>query len=150
MDIRYISAKLFLVLALICFVVGAALFRTGSPPDIFIFSSPLAMVLFPRLIPFALGVVSACFGLVYFVIEKSFRRHARVSLTLVQMAFLLVGVFGHIVIVRFWWRVLGEDHATHLPVPLWSVMLFNVSITISVIVLLLNIFLGKRTPIGKA
>jgi hypothetical protein len=89
------------------------------------------MVLFPRLIPFPLGIISACFGLVYLVIEKSFRRHARVSLTLVQMTFLLVGVFGHIVIVRFWWRVLGEERATNLSMPLWSVMLFNVSITVS-------------------
>jgi hypothetical protein len=148
MSAKYISAKLFFVLALVCFVVGAALFRNDLPGGIY--SNPVSTVLFPRLIPFPLAIISACLGLVYFVIEKSFRRNARVSLTLVQIAFLLVGVFGHIVIVRFWWRVLGEEHATNLPMPLWSVMLFNVSIVISFIVFFLNIFLSKRAPMQQA
>ena len=147
MSAKYVSAKLFFVLALVCFVVGAALFRNDLPGGIY--SSPLSMVLFPRLIPFPLAIISACLGLVYFVIEKDFRRNARVSLTLVQIAFLLAGVFGHIVIVRFWWRVLGEEHATNLPMPLWSVMLFYVSIVISFIVFFLNIFLSKRAPMQQ-
>lgn len=148
MGAKYISAKLFFVLALVCFVIGAALFRTDLSRGIF--SSPLSIVFFPRLMPFSLGIVSACFGLVYFFIEKSFKRHARVSLTLAQMTFLLLGVFGHIVILRFWWRVLGEEQATNLAMPLWSVMLFYVSITVSLIVFLLNISLSKRMPIQKA
>ena len=148
MSAKYISAKLFFVLALACFVVGAALSHNDLPGGIY--SNPLLMVLFPRLIPFSLAIISACVGLAYFVAEKSFRRNARVWLTLVQITFLLVGVFGHIVIVRFWWRVLGEEHATNLPVPLWSVVLFIVSIVISFVVFLLNIFLSKRAPMQKA
>jgi hypothetical protein len=108
MSAKYISAKLFFVLALACFVVGAALSHNDLPGGIY--SNSLLMVLFPRLIPFPLAIISACVGLVYFVAEKSSRRNARVWLTLVQITFLLVGVFGHIVIVRFWWRVLGEEH----------------------------------------
>jgi hypothetical protein len=148
MDAKYISAKLFFVLALVCFVIGGALFRTDSSRAMF--SSPLSTVLFPRLLPFSLGIVSACFGLVYFFIEKSFKRQARVSLTLAQITFLLLGVFGHIVILGFWWRVLGEEQAINLAMPLWSVMLFYISITVSLIVFLLNIFLSKRMPIQKA
>ena len=144
MNVRYISTKLFFVLALVCFVVGVALFRSDLPRAIY--SSPLSMVLFPRLIPFPLAIISACFGLVYFVIEKTLRRNARVSLTLLQITFLLVGVFGHIVIVRFWWRVLGEEHAANLSMPLWGVMLFHVSIAVSFIIFLLNINYENSNP----
>ncbi len=148
MNAKYISAKLFFVLALVCFLAGAALFRNDLPGGIY--SNPLSMVLFPRLIPFPLAIISACLGLVYFVIEKGYRRNARVSLTLVQITFLLLGVLGHIAIVRFWWRVLGEEHATNLPMPLWSEMLFIVNILISFIVFFLNIFLSKRAPMQQA
>ena len=148
MATRYIPAKLFLALALVSFAVGAALFRRELPLDMYLY--PLGTLIFPRLIPLALGIISAAFGLIYLFVEKGYKRNLSISLTLVQIAFLLVGVFGHTIITRYWWRVLGDEQATNLPLPLWSVMLLLSGFSISAVAFLLNIFLVNRAPLRKA
>jgi hypothetical protein len=148
MDNRYIPAKLFFVLATVCVAIGAALFRPEWPLDMDL--NPIVLIFTPRLIPFAVAIISAAFGLVFLAIERNFKWPVSVPLTLVQIAFFLGGVFGHTVLTRFWWRVLGEEHATNLQLPLWSVMLYLFAFTISVVVFFLNIFLGSRTLSRKA
>jgi hypothetical protein len=148
MNYRYIPAKLFLGLTLVCIAVGVALFRTGLPVDMYL--NPLAMLLLPRLIPFALAIISVGFALIYLVTERNFNRRVSVPLTLVQITFLLLGVFGQSVITRFWWQVLGGKQTANAPIPLWSVILGAFAPAASVLVFLLNIFSGKRIPLSKA
>ena len=142
------SAKLFFGLALVSAVIGAALFRRDLPLDMYLF--PLAVLNIPRLIPFGLGIISIGFGLAYLLMERGSKRRFSVPLTLVQIAFLLTGVFGQIILTRFWWRVLGEEQATNLPLPVWSAMLIVLGFPTSFLAFLANIFVGSRSPFRKA
>ena len=122
MSSRYIAAKLFFVLSALCALVGIILFRRGAIgsglrwED---YANPLFFVTIPRLIPFAASILSACFGLVYFGIERRFKRPANIFLVLVHMTSFLLAILGHATLVGFWWRVLGDEHA-NIPLPLWA------------------------------
>jgi hypothetical protein len=145
---KYIPAKLFLGLTLLCFAVGVALFRPGLPVDFYL--NPLTMLLLPRLIPFSLAIISAVFGLICLIIERNFNRRVSIPLILVQITLLLLAAFCQNVIVRFWWQVLGDQQTTNPPIPLWSVMLGASALVLSFVIFLLNIFSAKQPALRKA
>jgi len=76
-------------------------------------------VMLPKLIPFAAAILSACFGLAYFGLERNFRRPPNIQLVLVHLVSYLLAILGHVTLVRFWWRVLGDEHA-NTPLPIWA------------------------------
>ena len=78
----------------------------------------LFLVMIPKLVPFAASILSACFGLVYFGFEKKLKRPLNVPLALVHLVSYLLAISAHLTLARFWWRVLGEEHATNTPLPL--------------------------------
>lgn len=143
-----LSARLFAGAAFLSALLGVILFRGGLPLEFYV--NPLFLLMFPRLIPFAFAIVSAGFALLYFGFERRLKRHASVPLAVAQLISLLVGAFGHSVIVRFWWRVLGEEQATGLPVPLWSVMLSMSAFMLSLVIFVVNIFWSMRRAPRKA
>jgi hypothetical protein len=104
----------------------------------------------PRLIPFAVAIVLAGFALLYFGFERKLKRPASVLLAVAQLILLLLGALGHSVIVRFWWRVLGEEQATGLPMPLWSVMLSMSAFMLSLVIFVVNIHWSMRGTLRKA
>lgn len=151
MNTRYVAAKLFFVLASLCALVGAALFQRsviGIGLTIKEDLNPLFLVMIPRLIPFAVSILSVCFGLVYFAFEKKFKRPVSVSLALVHLVSFLLAVLGHATLVHFWWRVLGEEHATNTPLPLWAGMLMIAAFAVCCLVFAVNIFWSmSRAPL---
>jgi hypothetical protein len=149
MGSRYVAAKLFLVLAALCAFVGAVLFRRGviglglSGED---YLDPLNWILIPRLIPFAASILSGCFGLVYFGLEKVLKRPANIPLVLGHLVGYLLGILGHATMVHFWWRVLGDEHAIKLPFPLWASALEWVGFLMCAVAFGANIFLSVPRP----
>jgi hypothetical protein len=122
MNSRHIASKLFFALAALCSLAGVAAFRLNVTPigltrDAILDAVVLVMV--PRFIPFAASILSAGFGLFYFVLERNFNRPPNISLVLVHLVSFLLAIVGHMTLVRFWWRVLGDEHAT-IPLPVWA------------------------------
>lgn len=151
MNLRYVAAKLFFVLAVLCALVGAVLFRRGAIGSGLTggdYLNPLFLVMLPKLIPFAASILSACFGLVYFGFEKKFKRPVNVPLALVHLVSYLLAILAHATLVRFWWRVLGEERATNTPLPLWAGMLTVTAFAVCFLVFGVNIFWSmSRTPL---
>jgi hypothetical protein len=143
MNSRYVAAKLFFILAALFVLVGAVLFRrsvTGSGLTGTLYLHPIFWVEIPRLIPFAASIFSACFGLVYYGVEKKFKRPASIPLALIHLVSYVLAILGHATLVRFWWRVLGEEKATNIPVPLWAGILMVIAIPVCLLAFGLNIF----------
>ena len=151
MNSRYIAAKLFFALSALCAVAGIILFRRspiGSGLTGEDYLNPLFFVLIPKLIPFAASILSACFGLVYFGLEKTFQRPANIFLVLLHLSSFVLAILGHATLVGFWWRVLGEEHA-NIPVPLWAGGLMMVAAALCVLTFGMNIFRTmSRSPLA--
>lgn len=141
---RYLPAKLFFGLAILSAIVGAAMFRRGLPAEFYL--DPLFLLLLPRLMPFAVAILSACLGMIYYALERGLKRPLNSSLAIVHLASYMLMVFGYWIITHFWWRVLGEEQATNLRVPLWSVMLAIFAFGIGCLAFVLNLSLSMRTP----
>jgi len=122
MSSRYFAAKLFFCLAFLCAVVGAVLNRHGNLDVIYLV--PLTLLVLPRLIPFAAAILSVCFGLVYFALEKKFKRPFNVPLTLIHLVSYLLAFLGHATMLRYVSRALSEANATNNPLPVWASLLF--------------------------
>jgi hypothetical protein len=151
MNSRYVAAKLFFALAALFALVGAALFRRGvigsglTRTD---YLNPLFLVVIPRLIPFAASILSACFGLVYYGVEKKFKRPANMPLTLIHLVSFVLAILCHATLVRFWWTVLSEENPTNTPLPSSASLLMVAALTMSLLAFGVNIFRGiSRTPL---
>jgi hypothetical protein len=114
MNPRYPAAKLFFVLA--------ALFA-----------------LIPRLIPFGAFILSMLFGLVYYRVEKKFKRPANIPLTLIHLVSFVLAVLAHATLVRFWWTVLGQENTLGTAPPSWASLLTVAALTVSLFAFGLNI-----------
>jgi hypothetical protein len=148
MTTRYLAAKLFFGLAIISACLGVVIFRRGLPTEFYF--NPLFLLLLPRLMPFSVAILSACFGVIYFAFERNLKRQLSTPLTLVHLICYVLTVFGYSVITRFWWRVLGEEQATNLPMPLWSVLLAMTSIAIGCLAFVANLSSSIWRPSRKA
>ncbi len=150
MNSRYVIPNLFFVLAAFCALVGTALFRRdviGSGLTAEDYLNPLYWITIPRLIPFTASGLSVCFGLVYLGLEKKFKRPPNIALALVHLASYLIALLGHATLVRFWWRVLGEEHA-NIPLPLGAGILTGLGFTICFLAFGVNIFRSlSRAPL---
>jgi len=152
MKSRYIAAKLFVVLAAFCALVGIALFQydlNGSgltAPD---YLNPLMFVMLPKLIPFAAAILSASFGLLYFGLERNFRRPPNIPLVLVHLVSYLLAILGHVTLVRFWWRVLGDEHA-NIPLPIWAGGLEVTAFVVCCLAIATNVFSSFSTAVNVA
>jgi hypothetical protein len=151
MNSRYVAAKLFFVLAALFALVGAALFRRGvigsglKETD---YLNPLFLVVIPRLIPFAASILSACFGLVYYGVEKKFKRPANIPLTLIHLVSFVLAILSHATLVRFWWTVLGEENPTNTPLPSSASILMVTALTMTLLAFGVNIFWAmSSTPL---
>jgi hypothetical protein len=148
---RYIATKLFFVVSALCALAGIILFRRdeiGSGLTGQDYANPLFLIVIPRLIPFAASMLSATFGLVYFGFEKKFERPANISLVWVHLTSFLLAILGHATLMGFWWRVLGDEHAS-IPLPLWASLLMIVASAVCFLAFGVNIFLSiSRTPLG--
>lgn len=145
---RYIAAKLFFGMAFLFALVGIVLLKKGLPVEPLL--APLFFLMIPGLIPFSLAILSACFGVAYLGFERKARRPVSVPLAVAQLIFFLLGAYGHSVIVRFWWRVLGAEHATGLAMPTWSALLSASAFTLSLVLFIFNIVWSLRRPLQKA
>lgn len=152
MSSRYVAAKMFFVLAAVFVVVGAARFHHSeigaglAGEDLL---NPLFWITIPRLIPFAAALLSACFALAYFLIEKKFRRPLSVSLATVQVVSYALAVLGHAAMVNFWWRALNEPQPSNTPLPMWASFLELGGIATCCVAFALNVFWSgsKARPI---
>lgn len=142
---RHISSELFIGLSLVSGAVGLALRGQGFGPETYL--NPLALLMIPRLAPFALAALSAAFGVIYFVVEQRAGQPVSVTLTIVQMATLLLAAVGHVVLVRFWSDALAGS--TPRSMPLWSAVLFPLAFLASLTAFGFNIMRGKPpiTPV---
>jgi hypothetical protein len=151
MNLRYVAAKLFFLLAALCVVVGAFLFRRSAIGSGLTWEddlNPLSLLLIPRLVPFAAAMLSAFFGLVYFGFEKKFNRSVDIPLALVHLVSFLLAILGYATLLRFWWRVLGEETATNNPLPLWAGLLEFTALAICCLAFVANVFRSiPRTPL---
>jgi hypothetical protein len=140
---RFVAAKIFFVLAALFVVVGAARFHHSAiggglaGEDLL---NPLFWINIPRLIPFAAALLSACFGLAYFLIEKKFGRPLSVSLAAVQVVSYVLAVVGHAAMVNFWWRALNEPQPSNTRLPMWASLLELGGIATCCVAFALNVF----------
>ena len=104
---RYLPAKLFLLLAVLSFVIGAALNFTGVPT--FSFLSPFAWLFLLRTIPIAVGLISANFALVYFELEKRGHLSPNPVLAIGHFITFILAVVGHFLGIQEWTRYLGSE-----------------------------------------
>lgn len=148
MKIRCFAAKLFLGMALLSGLVGVVQLVRYAPHDLHL--APLLFLMIPGLIPFSVAMLSACFGLAYLALEWKFKRSASATLAVAQLILFLLATLGHSIVIRFWWRVLGEEQATGLSVPVWSALLSAGAFTASLVVFVANIVWSMRRPLQKA
>jgi TM2 domain-containing membrane protein YozV len=149
---RYAAARMFFVVAAVFAIAGAARFHHSeigaglAGEDLL---NPLFWITIPRLVPFAAALLSACFGLAYFLIEKKFRRPLSVSLAGVQVVSYVLAVLGHAAMVNFWWRALNEPPPSNAPLPMWASFLELGGIAMCCLVFALNIFwsASKARPV---
>ena len=123
---RHIAAKMFLVLAILCSLVGVVLFARNMIGNGLTWKedlNPLFLLYIPSLVPFAAAIGSACFGLVYFGLEKKFNRPINTALAIVHLTAYLLLILGHAILLRFLWRVLGEGSSTNATLPSWAGLL---------------------------
>jgi hypothetical protein len=150
MNSRYVAPKAFFALAAFCALVGTALLRrdaNGSGLTAEDFLNPLFWVTIPRLIPFTASILSVCFGAVYLGLEKDFKRSPNTPLALVHLVSFVFAILGHAILVRFWWRVLGEEHA-NIPLPSWASLLAISASVICCFAFVANIFWSlSRAPL---
>jgi len=139
---RYLAAKLFFGLALISVVSGLVLRQPGYSLDMYL--NPVFLIYLPRLMPFALAIISAVFGAVYLVVEKGLTRPVSVRLAVVHLGFLLLAAYGHLVVVRFWSHVLGDNPPANPQIPLWSVFMSWSALIISIAAFFLNLLFPRR------
>ena len=104
---RYLPAKLFSLVAILSFVIGAALNFDRVPT--FSFMDPLFWLFLPRTIPIAVGLIAASFALIYFEVEK--RSHLAPSpvFAIAHLITFLLAVVGHVEGIREWTRYLDGD-----------------------------------------
>jgi hypothetical protein len=141
----------FFALAALFALVGAALFRRGAigtgltGTD---YLNPLFCFTIPRLIPFTASMLSACFGLICYGVEKKFKRRANIPLAVIHLVSFVLAILGHAILVRFWWTVLNEENATNTPMPLSASLLMPAASTVSLLAFGVNIFWSmSRTPL---
>jgi hypothetical protein len=154
MNSRYVVSRLFFVLAVFCALVGAALFRrdvTGGLTSVD-YLSPAFWFTIPRLILFAASVLSACFGVVYFGLEKIFKRPPNISLALVQLVSYLLAVSCHARLALFMWQWqtrIGQRASMH-PIP-WAGEVATIGYTVCFLAFAVNIFWSLlMVPVVKA
>jgi hypothetical protein len=145
---RYIAAKIFFGMALLFALVGIVLLKQGLPADPHFY--PLFFLMIPGLIPFSVAILLACFGVAYFGFERLAKQPVSLPLAVAHLILFLLGMYGHSVVVRFWWRVLGTEHATRVPMPVWSALLSATAFTLSLVLFLLNITWSLQRALRKA
>lgn len=150
---RCVASKLFFVLAAVCGLAGVAAFHLDVTPigltrdAIF---DAVVLVMVPRFIPFAASMVSAGFGLFYFVFERNFKRPPNISLVLVHLVSCLLLILGHMTLVRFWWRVLGDERGTiTVSLPVWAGGLEFIGLVACSCALAANIFASLSRAAGS-
>lgn len=155
MKSRYVASKLFFVFAVLCGLAGIAAFRLDVTPIRLTRDAiwdAVMLVMVPRFIPFAASILSAGFGLFYFLLERSFKRPPKISFVLVHLVSYLLVILGHMSLVRFWWRVLGDEQA-RIPLPLWAAELEVIGLVACSCALAANIFASLpravSTPTGS-
>jgi hypothetical protein len=144
MTSRYVVAKLFFVLAVFCALIGTTLFRReviGSGLTAEDYLNPLFWVTTPRLIPFTAAFLSVFFGLAYFGLEKRSKQSPNIPLAFVHIISYLLAFWGLETLARFWWRVLGEEHAS-IPLTLWAGVLTGIGFTVCFLACGANVFLS--------
>lgn len=145
MRTRYRSAQLFFYLAIGSAILGAAIFRGGLPSSIYLY--PVALLTSPRLVPFAIALISASIGAIYVGAEKDAGRKTSVAVATVQMAFLLLGAWGYVVLLRFWSSALSNEPGASHHIPVLASTVFVCGFGFSLLAFFINIF-GKSTRAG--
>jgi hypothetical protein len=145
---RLISAKLFFGLAALASLTGLALFDKRLPVSVYL--NPLNLLIWPSLIPFGVAIIFACFGLVYFIVERNFGRKLRLSLSIAHAAFLLLWVYGRVSILRFWFLALGDRPPQGLRMPIGSVELGDLGLLLCLLAFVGNLLTSSRLPTKMA
>jgi len=117
---------MFFALAVVSALVGAFLFRRGLLSFVLFDDHHVdlgSFMVIPRLIPFAAAAVSTGFGLVYFVLEKYFKRRLDTSLALVHLGTFVIATMAYATFGYFMWRALVGEHPTYTSFPLWPMQL---------------------------
>jgi hypothetical protein len=122
MTSRFVAAKLFFLQAILFALWGVLFVRSGTVGRglsvVDYFWNPLLWVYIPRAIPFAASILSVCFGFAYLGLEKKSKRSVDLGSVLVHWVSYVIVVASHLVLVRFWWRALGEHDSGVLRIPL--------------------------------
>jgi len=104
---RYLPAKLFFVVSISSFIIGAAINRHGFPS--FLLWHPLFWFVMPRLIPFAVCGLSAAFGAIYFESDRSYSRTPNLAFAVGHLMTFLVAVWAQVVAIRELSIFLGDN-----------------------------------------
>ncbi|HEY4951639.1 MAG TPA: hypothetical protein VIH88_14985 [Candidatus Acidoferrales bacterium] len=122
-------------------VIGTGL--TGTD-----YLNPLFWLTIPRLIPFAASILAAWIGLIYWGVEKNFKRPANFLLTVVHLVSFVLAILGYATLAHFWWTVLNEENATNTPMPFSASLVMLAASTVSLLAFGVNIFWSmSRTPL---
>jgi hypothetical protein len=148
MNTRFLAAKICFALATLLAIFGFIVNRTDIPKDPYLL--PLLLLFLPRLLPFAVALLSAIFGLIYLGAEHSSRRRPNLALVIAQLAFFLAAMYGHLGMLRYSYRVLDEQPTPNLPVPAGSSLLFFLGLAVSIMILIFNLLKSTRRNLRKA
>jgi heme/copper-type cytochrome/quinol oxidase subunit 1 len=147
MKSRHLATKLCFGVAFLFALGGLIFIKRGLLPGLTL--DPLYFVLIPGLIPFSIAILLACFGALYLGFELMSNRSVSLPLAAAQLIFFLLGSYGHSVMMKFWWRVLGAEGSTAIPVPMWSMLLSASAFSLSLIVFVFNLAWSMRNPFEK-
>jgi hypothetical protein len=148
MKMRYLPAKLFFVVAISSFIIGAAINRHGFPG--FLLWHPLIWFVMPRLMPFAVCGLSAAFGAIYLESERSFSRPPNPAFAIGHLATFLVAVWGQVVAIRELTIFLGDNSPDS---GLFSLRPFELVVfagITSIVLFIFSLTRRTRTPVSPA
>ncbi len=144
---RYLPAKLFSLVAILSFVVGAALNFDRVPT--FSLMDPLFWLFFPRTIPIAVGLISASFALIYFEVENRTQLAPSPVFAIGHLITFLLAVVGHVAGIQEWTRYFDSqlDPASFSLRPFKLVVFAGIT---SIVLFILSLARRARAPVSPA
>ena len=145
---RYLPAKLFSLVALFSFVIGAVLNFDFAPT--FTLLDPFFWLFLPRTIPIAVGLISASFALVYFEVEK--RSHLAPSpvFAIGHLITFMLAVVGHVAAIQELTRYVDRERLDPASISLRPFELVAFAGITSIVLFIFSLTRRARSPISPA
>jgi len=145
---RYLPAKLFFVVAILSFLLGAAINRHGVPG--FLLWHPLFWLFALRSIPFAVCGLAAAFGAIYLESERRFLQPPNLPFAIGHLVTFLVAVWGHVATIRQLEMFLGDNPPDASSYSLHPFEVTGIAVIISLVLFFISLVSGTRAPESPA